>query len=129
VRASLLGLVLLAACAPVHQNACSFPGTTPMLKAELYFGRGDVSDAAWQSFMADTLTANFPDGLTVLDATGQWREAATKPIEREATKLVIIAAPDTPATRDRLRLVIDAYRVRFHQQSVGLALAPVCAAF
>ena len=33
-----------------------------------------VDDAAWASFLADTATPRFPNGLTVLDARGQWRD-------------------------------------------------------
>ena len=32
-------------------------------------------DAAWDAFLADTVTPRFPDGLTVLDARGQWRDS------------------------------------------------------
>ena len=121
-------LLLLAGCTPPPQ-ACTFPGTSPMLVAQLYFGRANIPDTAWAAFAADTLTPNFPDGFTALDAAGQWREAPDKPIEREPSKLVIVATPDTETTRGNLAAVIAAYRTRFGQKSVGLILDAKCASF
>src|ERR1700712_4509101 len=121
-------LLLLAGCTPPPQ-ACTLPGTSPMLVAQLYFGRADIPDTAWTTFAADTLTPGFPDGFTALDAAGQWREAPDKPIGREQSKLVIVAAPDTITTRDNLSAVIAAYRTRFAQKSVGLILDTKCASF
>ncbi len=129
--AGLLGWPLLTGCTPVPaaDTVCGFPGTAPMLVAELFFGRGNVTDAGWASFAADTLTAKFPDGFTVLDAAGQWREAPGQPIARENSQLVIVAAPDTQATRDRLAEAMALYRSRFDQKSVGLVLDRACASF
>jgi hypothetical protein len=45
----------------------------PWMVAELLFGRGNVSDRNWDRFLADEVTPRFPDGLTVFDAKGQWR--------------------------------------------------------
>jgi hypothetical protein len=125
----VLGWLLLAGCSPQAPQACAFPGTSPMLVAELYFGRGNVPDAAWASFAADTLTARFPDGFTALDAAGQWREGPGQPIGREPSKVVIVAAPDTQATRDSIGDAMAAYRSRFDQKSVGLVLDRRCASF
>jgi hypothetical protein len=124
----LFGALLLAGCTPQPQ-ACTFPGTSPMLVAQLFFGRAGIADAAWAAFAEDTLTPGFPDGFTALDAAGQWREGQDKPIGREPSQLVIVAAPDTPATSDNLRAVIAAYRARFAQKSVGLILESRCASF
>jgi hypothetical protein len=121
-------LLLLAGCTP-PPLACTFPGTSPMLVAQLYFGRANIPDNAWATFAADTLTPSFPDGFTALDAAGQWREAPDKRVEREPSKLVIVAAPDTATTRDNLGAVIAAYKTRFNQKSVGLILDTKCASF
>ena len=125
----LLGTLWLAGCTPPVAQACTFPGTSPMLVAQLFFGRANVADPAWAAFAADTLTPRFPNGFTALDAAGQWREAPDKPVEREPSKLVIAAAPDTETTRDNLSAVIAAYQTRFHQKSVGLILSTQCALF
>lgn len=122
-----VGLLALTGCASPPN--CPYPGTSPMLVAQLYFGRADVADTAWSAFVSDTLTAHFPDGFTAVAARGQWREAPGQPIGQEASEMVIVAAPDTPATHQHLKDVMAAYRERFAQKSVGLILEPACAAF
>lgn len=121
--------LLLTGCSSQASETCGFPGASPTLIGELYFGRAGVTEAAWESFAADTLTSRFPDGFTALDAAGQWRQAPGQPIAREASKLVIVAAPDAQTTRDNLAAVMASYRSRFGQKSVGIVLDRKCAAF
>jgi len=97
--------------------------------AELLFGRNNVSDKAWDRFLADEVTPRFPDGLTVYDARGQWRNPETKKISRERSKVVMIAMPPAEDNQTRLDAVIEAYKTRFKQQSVGLILRPSCVSF
>jgi hypothetical protein len=54
----------------------------------------------------------FPDGLTVLNATGQWQDEDHGRLVREPSKLVvIITADDTPA-HDKIAASIAAYKQR-----------------
>jgi hypothetical protein len=122
--ATLLMGLLLASCAPCRESQL----------VQLYFGRaipggGEVDETAWTSFVAAELGPRFPDGFTVLDATGQWRAPETGAITRERTKLVEIAAPASAETARRIDAVRNAYRTRFAQRSVGLVTAPACADF
>ena len=105
-----------------------------MLVAELFFARGirgraPVTDAEWAGFAAQAVTPNFPDGFTVFDGQGQWRNPQTGHIARDPTKILMVAAPRTPDLARRLAAVIDAYKTRFHQQSVGIITRDSCAAF
>jgi hypothetical protein len=106
-----------------------------MLVAELFFGRERagrrvVADAEWADFLASVVTPNFPDGLTVFDGYGQWRNPETGIIGHSSgVKIVLIAAKRSPDLPGRLEAVIDAYKTRFHQQSVGLITRDSCAAF
>ena len=97
--------------------------------AELLFGRSNVSDRAWDRFLASEVTPRFPDGLTVYDARGQWRNPETRAISRERSKVVMIAMPPASDTDARLHAIIEAYKARFKQQSVGLILRPSCVSF
>lgn len=113
---------------------CLLPGEQRMLVAELFFGRnipgrGPLSEPEWADFAAQTLTPNFPDGFTVFDGEGQWRNPATGRIAREPTKILLVAAKRGPDLAPRLAAVIDAYKTRFHQQSVGIITRDSCAAF
>ena len=114
--------------------ACLLPTEQRMLVAELFFGRdipgrGPLSAAEWNDFAARIVTANFPHGFTMFDGAGQWRNPATGDIAREPTKILVVAAKRSPDLAGRLSAVIDAYKERFHQQSVGVITRDSCAAF
>jgi uncharacterized protein DUF3574 len=102
-----------------------------MLRAGLYFGRGisshGVSGAQWTGFAAEVLTAQFSEGLTVLDGRGQWRDGAR--IIRERSTVVIAVLPDRPQARERIAAAAEAYKTRFCQNSVGIVTQTVCAGF
>jgi hypothetical protein len=130
--AALVLMMVLGGCA-------TLPGTCPAgqhgaWEAQLVFGRNiegrpGVSDAEFQAFVDSELTPRFPDGLTVVDAAGQWRGGAGR-VEREASKLVMLILPDrSTATLARLDAARAAYKARFHQESVMVVAQPVCAGF
>ena len=100
-----------------------------MLEYELFFGRTSVTDQEWKEFTAQVVTLHLPDGFTAFDADGQWMNPGTHRIGRERTKAIIVALPDTPAGGAAIVAIKDAYRTRFHQQSVGTTVHPVCGAF
>ncbi len=127
-------LLVLAGCekdrpareqAPPAQAAAQAPR---WVKSELYFGRtkpgGEVSASEWDAFLAGEVTPRFPDGLTVLDAYGQWRNADGK-IGKEATKLLIFMHPDEPAAARKIGELIEVYKKRFTQESVLWVKHPV----
>jgi hypothetical protein len=103
--------------------------------AELFFGRyragrPAVSDAEWADFLNTVITSNFPDGLTVFDGYGQWRNPQTGVIGRsEGVKIVLVAVKTGLDVAGRFQTVIDAYKARFQQQSVGIITRESCAAF
>jgi Protein of unknown function (DUF3574) len=112
--------------------SCS-PPLQPMQRIELMFGRDDhgrpgVGGRAWTRFLAGEITPRFPDGLTVLDAAGQWRDPAGSRPTREQSRLVVIVAAVAPAD-GRIAAIVAAYKRRFHQKSVGVVTSDVCAAF
>jgi hypothetical protein len=134
----LTGL-LLAGCAQLSGSLptaapCLLPQEERMLVAELFFGRGiegrePVTDAEWAEFAARTITPNFPDGFTVLDGAGQWRNPRTGAIARDPTTILLAAVKREPDLAQRLSAVIDAYKQRFDQQSVGIITRESCGAF
>jgi hypothetical protein len=138
MRATINGLVgvtlmvALSGCASLP-SAC-LPPQQSMLSAELAFGRtiGDrigVSDADFARFTAEEITPRFPDGLTVFDGHGQWRDPARGRLVREPSKLVWIVFADDPAKRAALTEIAEAYKRRFQQQSVLVAVRPSCVSF
>ena len=100
-----------------------------MLEYALFFGRASVTDQEWAEFIAQVVTLHLPAGFTAYDADGQWMNPTTHRIGRERTKVIVVALPDTPAGDAAIAAIKDAYRTRFHQQSVGTTVDPVCGAF
>jgi hypothetical protein len=133
IAACSIGVAGLLAAGQPASASCSAP-LQPMQRIELMFGRNvrghpGVGGAAWARFLAREITPRFPDGLTVVDAAGQWRDPATGRIAREPSRLVIVVtAGDAPA-EDRIAAIVAAYKQRFHQKSVGVVASAVCAAF
>jgi hypothetical protein len=125
-------LLLLAACA-TPTPSCPAPAK-PTTQVDLYFGRdiggkAEVSDAQWARFVDEEVTPRFPDGLTVTDARGQYRDTTTGKIDRERSKRLTLLVADMPAARPKLDAIAAAYKGRFQQQSVMRVEGPVCAAF
>lgn len=93
-----------------------------MVESKLYFGLsrsdgGQVEEAQWRDFLARDVTPRFPDGLTVLDGFGQWRDPQQKVIS-ERSKVLVIVHPDTNDNTKTLSEIKASYCERFHQTSV-----------
>ena len=130
----MLQAALLLAALAAPAKTCPLPSEKPMVEVQLFFGRdipggGQVSDADWASFAATVITPAFPDGFSVTDAKGQWRDSATGKIVREPSEILVVITPQSASLAPKIGKIADAYRARFHQQSVGIVTRPVCAAF
>jgi hypothetical protein len=128
---AVLGALLLSGCAgaPI---ACA-PGTNPTTRLELFFGRNVmgrevVSDEDWRKFLDEEVTRRFPDGFTVIDTYGQWRNAGGS-IAMERGKELIVIAQASADEAARIGAIRDAFKRRFMQESVLFAQSPACAAF
>ena len=130
-----LSLMAAAACsdtdAPVSPTCPD--GADPWVKYELFMGRGNqsgevVDDAAWNAFLGDTVTPRFPDGLTVLDARGQWRDSEGL-IGNERSKLLVILAPPGGGEMRLIDEVTGEYKRRFGQESVLKVVYDACVSF
>ena len=109
-------------------------GQRPTQVAELMFGRNignriGVSEARWSQFVDREITPRFPNGLTVFNAAGQWRDRASNRIVREPSKIVQIVLPGDVEDVARLNEIAEAYKTRFKQQSVGVIVRPACVSF
>lgn len=125
-------LALLPSCTLLPQTCA--PPAQAKISAELMFGRkiGDrigVSEAAFAAFVAREITPRFPDGLTLLDAKGQWRDSERGTIVREPSKIVLLTFTDDPARRADIAAIADAYKQQFRQQSVLTSLRASCVTF
>ena len=127
-----LAVVTTASCAENDRPACA-EGAELIVRYELFMGRNNqsgevVDDAAWAKFLEDAVTPLFPDGLTVLDASGQWRDSGGL-VQKERSKLLVILAPPGD---DGVRLigeVSEEYKRRFSQESVLRVESDACVSF
>ncbi len=115
-------------------TACPFAGGTAQVRIELYFGltrpRGpDITRAEWRDFVSREVTQRFPDGLTEIEAGGQWRDRVSNRISREPSRILLLVAPASPGLAARVAEISTHYRTRFDQQAVGVVSMPVCAGF
>ena len=91
---------------------------------------GPITEAQWRAFLADTVTPAFPDGLTAMDAYGQWRGGDGRIVQQPASVLLVaLPGSDAAAARARLRPVEDAWKARFNQQSVLTVYRSACVGF
>ena len=134
-RAAIAILLALAwsGSANAQSSECR-AGQKPQEVAQLLFGRkiGDrvgVSEAQWGRFVDREISPRFPDGLTVLDAKGAWRDTARRTIVHEPSKVVEIVLPGKPDDVEQLNQIAQAYKTRFRQQSVGIVVRGACVSF
>ncbi len=59
----------------------------------------------------------------MFDTTGQWRDAKTKAVVHEPSKIVRIITADAEA-QAKIDAIADAYKKQFRQDSVGIVSRP-----
>jgi hypothetical protein len=101
---------------------------------DLYFGqpvsgKGEVKDTEWRAFRDAVITSALPDGYTVLDGQGAWMSPRSHTTISEATKILIVAMPDTDQSLDVINGIRSAWQHRFHQYVVGMTVHPGCGSF
>ena len=129
MRAPLCTILLLAQMPAASAQLPCAPPQKPMLDVELLLGRGKASDTRWREFLAREVTPRFPDGLTVYETTGQWRDPVTQKIAREKSRVLRIIVPADAPTQDKIAAVTEAYKKQFRQKSVGIVTRPACVSF
>ncbi len=128
---ALLALLLLAGCAGAAPSCPA--GLTPSVGLTAMFGLNQggqrIPEAAWAAFETRELTARFPAGYSLSEATGSWRNAQGR-ISREPSRFFFVLAPAAQATQTRAALdaAREAYKREFAQESVGLMVQPTCTA-
>jgi hypothetical protein len=119
-------------CVSTHTANRITPTTTtqnePMwIRTELYFGRAtptdEVSDDQWTQFVDEVITPAFPDGLSIDDLAGQWKNPDGK-IVHERSKCVMIFHPDSAESNDKIDLIRKKYVEQFKQDSVMKVESP-----
>ena len=126
----LLALLMVLTSSVRAQPPLQCTGTQKSwIVADLLFGRSRVSETRFARFLATEVTPRFPDGFTLFDARGQWRPPGSDRISKERSSMLIIAMPPGADNETKLQQIIDAYKTRFRQRSVGLIVRAACVSF
>ena len=93
-------------------------------RTELFFGTAKadgtvVTDVEFNLFIDDTVTPRFPDGLTLLKADGQFRDA-NGTIVKEASFVLILLYPleGFVESSQKINVIRESYKEQFLQESV-----------
>lgn len=129
--AGALGLGIAMAGTDASGAVCP-TSATAMTRLELLFGRGkpdgtSVTDAEWKAFLDTVVTPLFPDGLTVLDGYGQWRDGDA--VKAEKSILLVIWHPSGFGDEAKVEAIRSAYKSAFQQQSVMRVDGADCVSF
>ncbi|MDZ4869967.1 MAG: DUF3574 domain-containing protein [Alphaproteobacteria bacterium] len=105
-----------------------------MVETQLFFGLskptgGTVSGRDWDAFVAREVSPRFPEGFSVIDGAGFWRDGATQKTISEKSKVVVRLHPPSAEANQAIGAIVDAYKVKFEQEAVLRVDRPVCATF
>jgi hypothetical protein len=102
---------------------------------ELYFGMniptgGVVTDSAWNAFLEREITPRLPEGFTVFESVGYYRNQTTGKTEREPSRVLLVyyREGESQTTRALVELTV-LYKRLFNQQSVLRVTSRVRAQF
>lgn len=137
---ALLVCTLLGACQSAPRPEAKpvaapvAPAPEVWIKTELYFGLAPAeaeglglaaAEGTWRSFLDEEVTPRFPDGLTVLDAYGQWRPEGQGEVERVRSRVLVIVHPASPAKRAGIDAICEGYKTRTGAKSVLVVETPI----
>lgn len=124
-----------ANCLDHRSHASSATTAEKYIRTELYFGLtkpdgSTLTDAEWSNFVDEIITPRFPDGFTLVDGKGQWRNKEGR-IAKENSKIFIVVYPRKTrgATAKKIEEIRTEYKKRFDQESVLRVDGPVSVGF
>ena len=118
---TLAGLLLTTpACTNLMTRAESSQKT--LIKEELYFGLSKLGgktiyEVEWQQFLNRVITPRFKDGLTVVDANGQYLNSSGV-LVKEKSKLIILIYEENSTKNKMVKDTISNYKQTFQQEAV-----------
>src|SRR5271155_737290 len=103
VRVKKIALFLLAFSALASEAKAEPSCTAPaemMARVELFFGgSAATTPRAFADFLARQVTPRFPDGLSLFEGYGQWRDKSGR-IGAESSRLLVIYYRPDPTAAD-----------------------------
>ncbi len=126
-----VGVMLMQPDTTAETAECK-PPARAQVRHELVFGTArahgvPLREDEWQSFIDSVVTPRFPDGLTVLNASGQWRGEAG--VTKEQARILVIWHDRLPSRDADIEAIRSAYKERFDQESVLRIDSVSCVSF
>jgi hypothetical protein len=122
-----------------QQSCPDLPSGRSFVRTELFFGlskpdRAKVTDLEFQQFINREVTPRFPDGLTLLSGSGQFKNSSNRIVKEPANLLILIypldrLAPGKAAPNQQVEQIRKAYQLAFQQESVLRSDEPACVSF
>jgi Protein of unknown function (DUF3574) len=135
VLTAVCGATFLVGCAtaprPGAQEICGKEQALRVVES-LYFGankpQGVVTPQEWDAFVDGVVTPRFPQGLSVLQAAGQWRNAQGV-IEREASRVLQIVHEGSAREEAAVAEIVAHYKTAQQQEAVMRVRTAACVSF
>ena len=126
-----VGVMLMQPDTTAETAECK-PPARAQVRHELVFGTArahgvPLREDEWQSFIDSVVTPRFPDGLTVLNASGQWRGEGG--VTKEQARILVIWHDRLPSRDADIEAIRSAYKARFDQESVLRIDSVSCVSF
>lgn len=129
---SLCAAALMAGCVTNSASRACAPNETNMVNDQIFLGTdtpsGPVSPQEWTSFLAESVTPRFPQGLTVWQASGQWR-GNDGAIVREPSYVLNLVHPGDSVSETAVRDIRTEYQTRFRQEATLRVRQAACVSF
>jgi nitrous oxide reductase len=87
-----------------------------------------ISQDTWSGFIDQTVTPNFPEGLTSWSASGQWR-MADGAIVREPSYVLQLTHAASEERDQAVTRIMDQYKNRYRQEAVMRVRSTACVSF
>jgi hypothetical protein len=111
---------------PKLQNSATQISNNPQLylRTELFFGLNKtdnsvVTESEWIEFLDSEVTARFPEGFTVLNGFGQYRDSKQQIIKENSRVLILLyPANKRKIVNRKIEQLRRIYKQKFQQESV-----------
>jgi Protein of unknown function (DUF3574) len=125
----LLLCVVLSGCETMNWASCG-GGRQRAVQEFVYFGTntpaGSVTPQEWTKFLSEVVTSRFTEGLSVWQASGQWKAASGVIVNEQTYVLSLIHTADNAKMDKAMQDILASYKTRFQQEAVLRVTAPVC---
>lgn len=112
------------------------PHTKPYVRTQLFFGTGrhggepPITEEQFMDFLNKYVTPRFPDGLTLQEGYGQWRDRTGSINGERSYELILLYPREQAEARDAdIEYLRNRYTEMYELESVGRVDEPVRADF